>query len=77
MSECRRTSRQRLKSGKVIEHYQLVESVWQRQTKKSRTSIIYNFGRVDRLLVKAVSRQVVMILRYPAGIRQQKTQLWQ
>lgn len=42
-----RVSRQRLKSGKVIEHYQLAESVWQRQVKKARTSIVYNFGRVD------------------------------
>ena len=42
-----RTSRQHLKSGKVIEHLQLVESVWHRQTKKSRTNIVYNFGRVD------------------------------
>lgn len=42
-----RTSRQRLKSGKVIEHYQLVESVWQRDTKTSRTNVIYSFGRVD------------------------------
>ena len=42
-----RVSRQRLKSGKVIEHYQLAESVWQRQAKKARTNIVYNFGRID------------------------------
>lgn len=42
-----RTSRQRLKSGKVIEHFQLAESVWERDSKTSRTRIIYNFGRVD------------------------------
>ena len=53
-----RTSRQRLKSGKVIEHYQLVESVWQRQTKKSRTNVIYNFGRVDDPKVVARLRKL-------------------
>jgi len=42
-----RISRQRLKNGKVIEHYQLAESVWQRQAKKARTNIVYNFGRLD------------------------------
>ena len=42
-----RVSRQKLKDGSVIEHYQLAESVWERQKKRSRTNIIYNFGRVD------------------------------
>ena len=42
-----RVSRQRLKSGKVIENYQLAESVWERKTKRARTRIVYNFGRVD------------------------------
>ncbi len=42
-----RISRQRLKSGKVIENYQLAESVWERKAKKARTRIVYNFGRVD------------------------------
>jgi hypothetical protein len=59
-----RTSRQRLKSGKVIEHYQLVESVWQRKTKKSRTHIIYNFGRVeDPKVVARLRRLAGSILR--------------
>lgn len=42
-----RVSRQRLKSGKVIENFQLAESVWERKTKRARTKIVYNFGRVD------------------------------
>jgi len=42
-----RVSKQRLKNGELIEHYQLAESVWERQKKRARTSIIYNFGRVD------------------------------
>jgi len=40
-------SKQRLKNGDLIEHYQLAESVWERQKKRARTSIVYNFGRVD------------------------------
>ncbi len=42
-----RVSKQRLKSGDVIEHYQLAESTWDRQKKRSRTTVVYNFGRVD------------------------------
>jgi hypothetical protein len=42
-----RVSKQRLKDGSLIEHYQLAESTWDRQKKRSRTQIVYNFGRVD------------------------------
>jgi len=42
-----RVSKQRLRDGSLIEHYQLAESTWDRQRKRSRTQIVYNFGRVD------------------------------
>lgn len=42
-----RVSRQKLKDGTTVEHFQLAESVWDRQAKRSRTNIVYNFGRVD------------------------------
>ena len=42
-----RVTKQKLKGGTEIKHYQLAESVWERQKKRSRTSIVYNFGRVD------------------------------
>jgi hypothetical protein len=42
-----RVSKQRLQNGAVLEHFQLAESVWDRQKKRSRTHILYNFGRVD------------------------------
>ncbi len=42
-----RVSRQKLKDGSLIEHYQLAESVWERQKKRSRTNIVYSFGRID------------------------------
>ena len=60
-----RVSKQCLRNGAVIEHYQLAESVWDRQKKRSRTNIIYNFGRVDdpavaerlRKLAKSILRR--------------------
>jgi hypothetical protein len=42
-----RVSKQKLKNGNVIEHYQLAESVWERQKQRAKTNIVYNFGRVD------------------------------
>jgi hypothetical protein len=42
-----RVSKQRLKSGRVLETFQLAESTWDRQKKRSRTHIVYNFGQVD------------------------------
>lgn len=59
-----RVSRQRLKSGKVIENYQLAESVWQRKTKRARTNIVHNFGRVDDpAVVKRLRKLAGSILR--------------
>jgi hypothetical protein len=42
-----RVTQQRLRNGSVLEHFQLAESVWDRQKKRSRTHVLYNFGRVD------------------------------
>lgn len=42
-----RTSKQKLKDGSELEHYQLAESTWDPIKKRSKTTIIYNFGRVD------------------------------
>ena len=42
-----RVSKQRLKDGRILETYQLAESAWDRQKKRSRTQIVYNFGRAD------------------------------
>jgi hypothetical protein len=42
-----RVSKQRLESGRVLETFQIAESTWDRQKKRSRTRIIYNFGQVD------------------------------
>jgi len=42
-----RISRQKLRSGKIIAHYQLAESVWNQEKRQSRVNILYNFGRAD------------------------------
>ena len=42
-----RESRHRRASGEVVVYLQLVESVWNAETKRSETRVIYNFGRSD------------------------------
>lgn len=42
-----RVSRQKRADGSVISHYQLAESVWDKEKKRSRTEIVYGFGRAD------------------------------
>jgi hypothetical protein len=42
-----RESRHRRASGEVVVYLQLVESVWNAQTKRSETRVIYNFGRAE------------------------------
>ena len=42
-----RVTKQKLKSGKSIAHYQLAESVWDREKQQSRVKILFNFGRAD------------------------------
>ena len=42
-----RVTRQKLASGKMIAHYQLAESTWDREKRQSRVNILYNFGRAD------------------------------
>ena len=60
-----RESKQKLVNGNVICHYQLAESVWDKKKKRSRTDIIYNFGRTEdpkvserlRRLAKSILRR--------------------
>jgi hypothetical protein len=42
-----RVSTQKRADGTTIQHHQLVESVWNRDRKRSEPKIIYNFGRID------------------------------
>jgi len=59
-----RVSRQRLRNGAVLEHFQLAESVWDRQKKRSRTQVLYSFGRVDDpAVIERLRRLAHSILR--------------
>lgn len=61
-----RRSTQKRADGSLLQHYQLIESVWNREKKRSEPKIIYNFGRVDdpetvqrlRKLAKSILRRV-------------------
>jgi transposase len=46
-----RESRQKLADGSLVTHYQLAASVWDKTKKRSKTTIIYNFGRAEDPLV--------------------------
>ena len=71
-----RTSTQKRADGSLLQHYQLIESVWNREKKRSEPKIIYNFGRVDdpetvqrlRKLAKSILRRVSpdeIVAEYP------------
>jgi len=42
-----RATTQKRRDGSTIKHYQLAESVWNREKKRSEPRIVHNFGRVD------------------------------
>jgi hypothetical protein len=61
-----RESKQKRVTGEIITHLQLAESVWNRETRRADTRIVYNFGRADdaqvverlRALAKGILRRV-------------------
>lgn len=59
-----RESKQKLRNGQVISHLQLAESTWDKTTKRSRTRIVYNFGRAgDEAVVTRLKKLARSILR--------------
>jgi hypothetical protein len=42
-----RATTQKRQDGSTIKHYQIAESVWNREKKRSEPRIVHNFGRVD------------------------------
>ena len=42
-----RTTSQTRKDGTVVRYLQLAHNVWDAEKKRSRTEVIYNFGRED------------------------------
>ena len=55
-----RTTKQKLKSGTELQHYQLAESIWDKKKKRSRTNIIYNFGQnmIDESAIQISDAQI-------------------
>lgn len=51
-----RETRRRNRDGSEVSYYQLAHNVWDPQRKRSKTQIVYNFGRVDALDRSALVR---------------------
>lgn len=59
-----RESKQKLANGRVISHFQLAESVWDKTKKRSRTRIVYSFGKAeDPQVVERLKKLARGILR--------------
>jgi hypothetical protein len=59
-----RESRQRRASGEVVTYLQFAENVWNPATRRSETTIVYNFGRADDPAVRDRLRRLAQsILR--------------
>jgi hypothetical protein len=55
---------QKLRSGTIIDYNQLAEAVGKRKAKRSRTTIVQDFGRVDEpAVVKRLRRLAKSILK--------------
>ncbi len=58
-----RESKQRRAGGEVVTHLQFAESVWNRETKRADTRIVYSFGRADdeavRESLRALARSIL------------------
>lgn len=58
-----RESKQRRAGGEIVTHLQLAESVWNRETKRADTRIVYNFGRAEdetvRERLRALARSIL------------------
>ena len=61
-----RATTQKRQDGSTIKHYQIAESVWNREKKRSEPRIVHNFGRVDdpaaveqlRKLARSILRRI-------------------
>jgi len=61
-----RESKQKRANGDIVTHLQLAESVWNKETQRADTRIVYNFGRADapqvrervRTLARGILRRV-------------------
>jgi hypothetical protein len=62
-----RTTPRRNRDGSVVRYLQLAHNVWDPQLKRSRASVIYNFGREDASSRAAIERLVASLSRYLVG----------
>jgi len=58
-----RETKRRVANGAAISYYQLAENVWNPQTQRPETRIVYNFGRVDDTTRERLRRLARSILR--------------
>jgi transposase len=58
-----RTSTRRNRDGSVVRYLQLAQNQWDRQAGQSRTTVVYNFGREDRVDRAALARLASSLTR--------------
>ena len=59
-----RTTPRRNKDGSVVRYLQLAHNVWDPEKKRSRTEVLYNFGREDETSRAALERLAGSLSRY-------------
>jgi len=59
-----RTTPRKNKDGSVVRYLQLAHNVWDPVEKRSRTQVIYNFGRADEASRAALERLVASLSRF-------------
>jgi len=62
-----RTTPRRNKDGSVVRYLQLAHNVWDPEKKRSRTEVLYNFGREDETSRAALERLAGSLSRYLAS----------
>ena len=62
-----RTTPRRNKDGSVVRYLQLAHNVWDSEKKRSRTEVLYNFGREDASSREALERLAGSLSRYLAS----------
>ena len=62
-----RTTPRRNKDGSVVRYLQLAHNVWDPEKKRSRTEVLYNFGREDASGRAALERLAGSLARFLSG----------
>lgn len=59
-----RTTKRKNRDGSEVEYLQLAENTWNPKTRRSETSIVYNYGRVDDKTKDQVERLIKNLRRF-------------